>query len=174
MKDDEGCTALIKVAIGKHFWYKMDRNYPHLVFVAVMKHWPKPSQERKGLFGLQFYITVSDEGKPGQEFNQDLRQEMKQRSWGNDAFPWLFPRLAQISYTTQDNLPSHTTTPRKLCPPRSTSIKEILYMLPRVQSGGGNSSSDIPSFQVSSTCVKLSKQANEQATSPTTTVVKQC
>ena len=174
MKDDEGCTALIKVAIGKHFWYKMDRNYPRLVFVAVMKHWPKPSQERKGLFGLQFYITVSDEGKPGQEFNQDLRQEMKQRSWGNDAFPWLFPRLAQISYTTEDNLPSHTTTPRKLCPPRSTSIKEILYMLPRVQSGGGNSSSDIPSFQVSSTCVKLSKQANEQATSPTTTVVKQC
>ena len=145
-----------------------------MVFVAVMKHWPKPSQERKGLFGLQFHITVSDEGKPGQEFNQDLRQEMKQRSWGNDAFPWLFPRLAQISYTTQDNLPSHTTTPRKLCPPRSTSIKEILYMLPRVQSGGGNSSSDIPSFQVSSTCVKLSKQANEQATSPTTTMAKQC
>ena len=111
-----------------------------------MKHWPKPSQERKGLFGLQFHITVSHEGKPGQEFNQDLRQEMKQRSWGNDAFPWLFPRLAQMSYTTQDNLPSHATTPRKLCPPRSTSIKKILNTLPRVQSGGGNFSSEVPSF----------------------------
>ena len=139
-----------------------------------MKHWPKPSQDRKGLFGLQFHITVSHEGKPGQEFNQDLRQEMKQRSWGNDAFPWLCPRLAQISYTTLGNLPSHATTPRKLCPPISTSIKKILYRLSRVQSGRGSSSSEVPSFQVSSTCSMVSKQGNEQATSPTTAMAKQC
>ena len=99
---------------------------------------------------------------------------MKQRSWGNDAFPWLFPRLAQISYTTQDNLPSHATTPRKLCPSRSTSIKKILNTLPRVQSGGGNSSSEVLFFQVSSACVKLSIQVNEQAASPTITMAKQC
>lgn len=99
---------------------------------------------------------------------------MKQRSWGDAAFQWLFPRIAQISYTTQDHLPSHATSPRKLCPPISTSIKKRLYRLPRVQSGRGDPSSEVPSFPVSSACVKLSKQADEQATSPTATMAKQC
>ena len=93
---------------------------------------------------------------------------MKQRSWGDAAFPWLFPRLARISYTTQDHLPSHVTTPRKLRPSISTSIKKMLYRLPRVQSGRGDPSSEVPSF------LKLSKQANEQAISPTATMAKQC
>lgn len=73
MKDDEGCTPLIKVAIAKHFWYKMDSKLSLFGFCCCDETLAKT-------------ISVSHEGKPRQGFNQDLRQEMKQRSWGNDAF----------------------------------------------------------------------------------------
>lgn len=67
IRDDEGCTPLIKVAIGHLFWHEMDRGCPCLVSLAVIKHWPKTTQERKWLFGLHLHITDHSQGEPGQE-----------------------------------------------------------------------------------------------------------
>ena len=71
IRDDEGCTPLIKVAIGHLFWHEMDRGCPCLVSLAVIKHWPKTTLGRMGLFSLYFITREAKTGTQGRNWSRD-------------------------------------------------------------------------------------------------------
>ena len=144
---------------------KCIRYYPCLVLLL----WWNTDQnqlERRNIYSV--YSSTSQSVMKGNQSRSSIRT----RGRGHGGMLFFH---AQISYTTQDHLPSHTTSPRKLCPPISTSIKKMLYRLPRVQSGGGNISSEVPSFPVSSACIKTSKwTSNLSHYSNSQTVLVKC
>ena len=82
IRDDEGCTPLIKVAIGHLFWHEMDRGCPCLVSLAVIKHWPKTTQGEKSLFHLISYSILWMVVRTGNQ-TWTWRQALKKRSWRN-------------------------------------------------------------------------------------------
>ena len=85
IRDDEGCTPLIKVAIGHLFWHEMDRGCPCLVSLAVIKH---QKQLRKGS-GYLAYIYTSQiilKGNQGRSSNQELEGRTELEFTGECSF----------------------------------------------------------------------------------------
>lgn len=93
---------------------------------------------------------------------RNLRQELKQKPWGNAAY-WLSLRgvCILLSYTPQDHQPRSGSPHSALGPPASIVHQEEPTYLPRGQSNGGSFSTVVLFSQTISPYVML-KQTNKQ------------
>lgn len=87
-----------------------------MVSVAVIKHFPKPTQERKWLFG---------QGNQGRSSNQEPEERTKSQDHRRmQLFHGFYQGLLSFFSTTEDFLPRRASTPKSLGFPTSILIKK--------------------------------------------------
>ena len=125
---------------------------------AVIRHWPKATWERMGLFPLIAYSPLLREAMAGAR-GRNWRQELKQKPLRNVLY-WLAPYglLSLLSSTTQDNKPKGSTTRSGLGPPTSVIIKKMPPRHAHRLSDGDNSVYCVKMY----CCGRCNKKLNSQ------------